>query len=627
MSLFAELKRRNVFRVGIAYAVVAWLVMQIADVMIDNIGAPPWLFKFIVLVLAIGLPVALVFAWAFEMTPEGLKRESAADSTRPVTGHTGRKLDRVIVVGLLLVAGYFFWESRHPGNPDTVPAVAPAQQAEQDVADANKAAPAPEQPARAHSIAILPFLNMSPDPDQDYFSDGVTEEIINAVVKIPGVQVPARTSVFGYKGHQGDVRKIGQELGVAYVLEGSVRTQGDQVRVTAQLIKVDDGFHLWSEAFDRRVENIFAVQEEIAAAIAEQLVGELGEDVSTVPNRTSNMQAYDLYLQGRAALRRREDASVDLLTRAAEADPEFAPAWAALAIAYQSIPEDNATASEVADRALALDPENVDALDAKGSALRDLRHWREAEALLDRALAIDPNSAELLEDYAEFLAYTGRVREALQATTRGMAIDHSLRPLVFAHVEALLSNGRAREAFDLAVETVEQYPDKQWTWFLLVPVWFDPANIAAGRKPPPMPRSDPPPDAPDWVQKWLELPEHVRGDGLTAEDIALLKTLLEEASNPGAGEAPTLVSRTGTSGIRALLMAAGEFDFVLAADLAREKGSNPLNEWNWTPFTRPLRELPDFQKYLERAGLIAYWDGTQWPDWCRREAEGVVKCH
>ena len=626
MSLFTELKRRNVFRVAIAYAVVAWLVMQVADVMIDNIGAPPWLFKFIVLLLAIGLPVALVFAWAFELTPEGLKREKDVDRTQSIASQTGRKLDRVIIVVLVLAVAYLFWESRGPGQPLTVPADSHAKSPAQRDSAANAQAPDAERPARAHSIAILPFLNMSPDPDQDYFSDGVTEEIINAVVKIPGVQVPARTSVFGYKGHQGDVRKIGQELGVAYVLEGSVRTQGDQVRVTAQLIKVDDGFHVWSEAFDRRVENIFAVQEEIAAAIAEQLVGELGEGVRTVPNRTSNMLAYDLYLQGRAALRQRQDASVDLLTRATEADPEFAPAWAALAIAYQSVPEDNAKASEAADKALALDPDNVDALDAKGSALRDLWHWREAETYYDRALAIDPNSAELLEDYAEFLAYTGRMREALQATSRGMAIDHALLPLVFAHLEALVSNGRAGEAFDLAVETVENHPDKTWMWSVMVPVWLDPANLAAGRKPPPWPRSDPTPDAPDWVRKWLEMPERIRGGGLTAEDIALLKTWLESASRPGVGEARIEASRTDTSGFRAMLMAAGEFDFVLAADLAMVEAGGPLNEWNWTPFARPLREHPDFQRYLQQAGLIDYWDKTEWPDWCRREAEGVVKC-
>ena len=322
--------------------------------------------------------------------------------------------------------------------------------------------------------------------DQEYFSDGITEEIINALVKIPGLSVPARTSVFEFKGHKGDVRKIGERLGVANVLEGSVRSQGDQVRITAQLIKVDDGFHIWSETFDRRLENIFVVQEEIAAAIALALLGELGGSLQTVPNKTRNMAAYDTYLKGRAALRKRQDEAVPLLEQATQADPTFAPAMAALAIAYQSVAGNVDQAMSTAQKALALAPDNVDALNAMGAGLRSKRRWLEAEQYFDKALAIDPNSAELLEDYAEFLAYVGRTEEALAITTRGMEIDPMLLPLFAAHVEALVSNQRGDEAHELISKALknEESPMQQARiyWFML-PVVFNPAPEVAALPP------------------------------------------------------------------------------------------------------------------------------------------------
>jgi TolB-like protein len=396
------------------------------------------------LLLLLGLPLVLLFSWIFELTPDGIKREKDIEQDKSVTARTGRKLSWVIVAAAALAARLFLSTARD-GSEQSTEAVT--------------------QPAASRSVAVLPFVNMSPDPEQDYFSDGITEEIINAVVKIPGLSVPARTSVFEFRDHRGDVREIGASLGVGHVLEGSVRTQGDEVRITAQLTKVNDGFHLWSETFDHKLKNIFAVQEEIAVAIAEALIGELGTNVEIVPNQTRNMAAYDTYLKGRAALRNREEEAVTLLEQATEADPEFAPAWAALAIAYQSVREDYQKGMPTARKALALDAENVDALNTMGAALRQLRRWKEAEKYFDRALAIDPNSAELLEDHAEFLSLVGRTREALVITSRGMEIDSHPVPLALAHVDALASNGHFDDAEQLAHNLIkESWSGQRWCW-------------------------------------------------------------------------------------------------------------------------------------------------------------------
>ncbi len=614
MSFFEELRRRNVVRVGIAYAVVAWLLLQVADVLIDNIGAPDWVFRTLLLVIGIGFPLALVFAWAFEMTPEGIKRDRDVDPAAAATAGTGRRLDRLIIVALVLALAYFVYESRFS------PGTAEPASVEPEPAMAQEAT----EPAQAgRSVAVLPFVNMSSDPEREYFSDGITEEIINAVVKIPGVSVPARTTVFAYKGHQRDLREVGAELGVSHILEGSIRSQADQVRVTAQLIKVDDGFHLWSETYDRQLDNIFAVQEEIAAAIARQLTGELQGGVTTVPNRTRNMEAYDLYLKGRAALRQRADASRDLLHAAIEADPDFAPAYAALAIAYQSTNEDNDMALVMAEKALAIDPENVDALNAKGAALRTQRNWLEAEALLEQALAIDPNSAELLEDYAEFLAYTGRSAEALEITTRGIGLDPALLPLAAAHLEALLTNGKSAEAHSYALELMADYPDLPWIWLVAMPVWMDAANRAEHANLPPAPHFETQARGSAFellaerTARVVAVAERVYAGTHDDGDIQLLRQEYGDSSNdnvPSGAE-------------RALLVSVGEADFLIGEDLARfDVTEVAMNEWNWAPLFSPLRQHPDFPKFLERAGLIAYWDATEWPDYCRRNDDGEVTC-
>ena len=332
MSMFNELKRRNVFRVGIAYAVVAWLVMQIADVVINNIGAPDWVFQVIMLVLGIGFPVVLIFAWAFEMTPEGIKKEKNVDRTQSVTHQTGRKLDRMII-GIMAVVIAFLVLDRFVLVDEDKQLDAETQLvvAEDEAEPVVEAGP---------SVAVLPFVNMSDDTSNEYFSDGLTETLLHMLAQLPGLHVAARTSSFAFKGQSTSIGEIATALGVAHILEGSVQKAGERVRITAQLIRADDGFHVWSQNYDRTLEDIFAIQDEIAKDVADALdTSLLGGSTQTLQGvETSNLTAFESYLRG---LEQQAifsygslDAAEDHFKQALAGDPEFTDARLALARNY-----------------------------------------------------------------------------------------------------------------------------------------------------------------------------------------------------------------------------------------------------------------------------------------------------
>ena len=283
MSLIQELKRRNVIRVGIAYLVGAWVLLQFADFVLDAISAPNWILQVFILAAAIGLPVALIFSWVFEMTPDGIRRESQIDRSRSVAPATGRKLDRVIITFMAAAILILVTDRLLGPEEQKAPGLAVEPVTEPSAVDPSADKPAENSTADPHSIAVLPFVNMSSDLEQEYFSDGITEEILNRLAGVRGLQVAARTSAFSFKGDNRDVREIAQLLGVGNILEGSVRKAGDQVRITAQLIRASDGFHLWSEAYDRKLENIFAIQDDIASEIADAL--EISLSISSQPAR------------------------------------------------------------------------------------------------------------------------------------------------------------------------------------------------------------------------------------------------------------------------------------------------------------------------------------------------------
>ena len=282
-SLFQELKRRNVFRVAIAYMAVAWLILQVSDIVLDNIAAPVWLMKALMFFLLIGFPVAVLFAWAYEMTPEGIKKEKDVDRSQSITNQTGQKLNRTIIVVLLAAVGFLLIDKFMPREP---------------VAET----PAAAEAATEKSVAVLPFVAMSRGPDDEFFADGLTEEILNSLTRVPELLVTARTSAFHFKDKDIPIPEIASKLGVAHVVEGSVRRDGDRLRVTAQLIRAADGFHLWSENYDRETEDTFGVQTDIAEKIASAL--DVFLDDETLERMKSsgfrNPEAYVAYQKGQA---------------------------------------------------------------------------------------------------------------------------------------------------------------------------------------------------------------------------------------------------------------------------------------------------------------------------------------
>ncbi|MFQ6006153.1 MAG: winged helix-turn-helix domain-containing protein, partial [Woeseia sp.] len=305
-TLFSELKRRNVVRVAIAYGIVAWLLIEVTATTFPVLTLPDWTATLVTVLLLVGFPVALLFAWAFELTPEGLKKEKDVDRSESITHVTGRKLDFIIITVLVLALGYFAYDKF---------LLQPASDSQQMV---------------EKSIAVLPFVNISSDKEQEYFSDGITEEILNSLASVKGLKVTGRTSSFAFKEQNQDLRRIGGILGVEHILEGSVRRSGTTVRIAAQLVQVEDGFHLWSETFDRELDDIFTIQDEIAAAVVEQLKITLLSEAPT--SRQTDQEVYELVLQARFFANRRrqgDDAiALDYYERAIAIDPGYAPAWA-----------------------------------------------------------------------------------------------------------------------------------------------------------------------------------------------------------------------------------------------------------------------------------------------------------
>ena len=419
-NLFAELKRRNVVRVGIAYVVVGWIVMQIADTMAPALKLPDWTATLIAFLLVLGLPLALFFSWAFEMTPQGLKKTHEVDADDSITHSTGRKLDFMIIGALVLGLGYFVWESRFAG--------------EGPPAKAEKAADA--ELASARSVAVLPFVNISSDPEQEYFSDGITEEILNSLVKLKGLEVAGRTSSFAFKGKNQDLRTIGQALGVSHIIEGSVRKAGVRIRITAQLVRADNGFHLWSETYDRELTDIFALQDEIAASIARALEVELLGGVETSTTAAVNVEAYDLYLKGLQGLRVSSFEALQMaeenFAAAARIDPDFADAYARQALAIWelvntgALPESGLDrVEEIAQQALAIDPDLSTAHVALALAAIDKDEADEEKAVrhAERALALGEADAENLAKLARVLSRTGDFERANRLFQQALRLD------------------------------------------------------------------------------------------------------------------------------------------------------------------------------------------------------------
>ncbi|MBT4523200.1 MAG: hypothetical protein HOC23_24630 [Halieaceae bacterium] len=394
-GLFAELKRRNVFRVGIAYLALAWVVIEVTDMAVPALNLPDSLNSIVFYLGIIGFPFALFFAWAFELTPQGLMKSEDVDQDQSVAHSTGRKLDFLVIALLAIAVLFMVWDGYLTPQPQ--PETPPVTEA-----------PAPD--INAASIAVLPFSDMSPDKDQAYFSDGISEELLNVLARIEGLHVASRTSAFSYKDSGLDIREIAGELGVAHVLEGSVRKAGNKVRITAQLIDTATDRHLWSDTYDRDLTDIFAVQDEIATAIVEALKETMGLEVApeiSVTADTANMSAYDLYLKGWQYFLARDHLTeaIAFLEEATRLDPKFTRAFEGLSATYSIMPfyslndrDYIALANETADKALALDGNLpfMHAIKAGNIASTLGGDVGRAIAGYDRAIALAPNNATIL---------------------------------------------------------------------------------------------------------------------------------------------------------------------------------------------------------------------------------------
>jgi len=436
VSFFSELKRRNVFRVGIAYAVTAWILLQVADLVLENLSAPPIVMKVFMLALAIGFPIALIFAWAFELTPEGLKLEKDVDRSQSITHVTAQRMNRNIIIALAIAVVLLLVDKFTPdmGSGSISPGVTSTEVSSQE--GKLNLTPDSQAEAREQSIAVLPFVDMSPDGDQGYFADGISEEILNVLVKTHSLKVAGRTSSFQFRGRNEDLRTIGEQLGVENILEGSIRKANNRVRITAQLVKASDGFHLWSETYDRELTDIFSIQDEIARAITDALAIELNltEDQPTLASvSTANMEAYDRYLEAKGLIARRLDfeRAITLLKEAIEMDPDFAAAWASgaqahsLAIYYLTIDaeEYKNTAEKMARRALEIDPDLAAAYSVLGDVYRDRYEWAKARENYLHALALNPDDSEANEQFAQMLWRVSYFNEALEYSTRAIDLD------------------------------------------------------------------------------------------------------------------------------------------------------------------------------------------------------------
>jgi len=615
MSFFEELKRRNVFRVGIAYTVATWLLIQVTDIVFPRIGLPDSAVTLVIALLAIGFVPALIFAWAFEMTPDGIKKEADVDRTQSIMPQTARKLDRIIILSLALVVAWFLVDEYY----------LEPQQAEQSVLSAASSPAPPDQSIEiVKSIAVLPFVNMSADADNEYFSDGISEELLNVLVKVNALRVASRTSSFNYKGSELSMTEIARELGVRHILEGSVRKAGNRVRITAQLINAKSDRHIWSETYERELVDIFDIQEEISNNIVTALKIALNVDETTAMGRaqrpTENPEAYELYLQGRFAWRQRHEdnirKSIELFEKALTIDPDFARAHEALATAWSVLPawsdfsssESALNAKPHAVRALELDPTLSEARAVLAEAIFDEHRWANGIAEYRKAVSNDPRNPTLHQWLGEALGYMGFNAQALEQ----MQIAYQLDPaspvinqsmvwlasanleddLALKHAAITSSLGLADRAVLNAIDSLGRKGD----WATIF-AWLDsqdnvqPIEASCMRS-----RQDP-----------------TLREQLPAQLDEYMKSLGDKKPSP---EIIFCLARTGQA----------ERAAKLALVDVKENSQDIVEFWLSDTAAGAMRQTQAFKTVLEELGLLDFYREYGWPDLCRPVDEDDFEC-
>ena len=605
-SFISELRRRNVIRAAAFYAASAWLIVQVATQVFPFFDVPSWTVRWIVIAAVIGFPFLLAFAWFYEFTPQGLKRESEVDRDASITRATGRRLDRWIIavmalaIVVLLANQFALRRNDHAGGT---------------TAELDK------------SIAVLPFTDLSPAHDQEYFSDGVAEELLNALAKLKDLKVAGRTSSFSFKGKNDDLRAIGKALGVANILEGSLRKQGEKVRITAQLIQVSDGFHLWSDTYDGDVSDVFALQERIARAIANKLeiVLKGGAGQRIVPVKTTNTQALDLYFKATDIFNRRDSAhfgeAIEALEAATRLDPKAASLQARLAAVMAIAPTymagaDTATllagAEEHARIASELDPTLAEPFGALGASLVVQRRFADARAAFERAREIDPDDTTSAMWRATTLIITGYVQQGNGVLDDLLEVDPKLpiallwRGTSYADAGDMIDAERllqgaaeAKLAFaglGLALVAKARHDDAEAIRQLAIAMRALDTGL--------------PPEMPD-----------VLAAGIFGDAAARARAL--DAAHAYLDSHPPIVSGV----VVYALMQMGEPSRVLAITLAAPTTNDAvfLSEL-FQPGGREARMLPEFPAFARKVGLAEVWDRYGPPDHCRREDSGEYLC-
>jgi TolB-like protein len=605
-SFVAELQRRNVIRAAAFYAASAWLLVQVATQVFPFFNVPNWTVRWIVIAAVVGFPFMLAFAWFYEFTPQGLKRESQIDPAESITRHTGKKLDRWIIAIMavaivLLVTNQFVLRK-----------------------DDNAAASTEATPVK--SIAVLPFTDLSPGHDQEYFSDGIAEELLNALAKLKDLKVAGRTSSFSFKGKNDDLRVIGKALSVANILEGSLRKQGDKVRITAQLIQVSDGFHLWSETYDGDLSDVFALQERIARAIAEKLEIVLQGDSAQriVPVATTNPEAHALYLQATGIFNRREGArfpdAIAQLEQAIKLDPKFARAHARLAALVAIAPTYTvidpavaaASAEEHARIASELDPGLAEPYGALGQSLSIHRRFVEARAAFEHARELDPDDTTSTLWYATELIMTGYRGQGNAMLDHLLEIDPMLPT-------ALLWRGASYAyAGDMvnAERLLKRAADAKLVFAGLGLSFIDDARHQTAAAIEELSTAFKsldtilPKDAPD------VLAAGILGDASArARALEMIDRLVE--SKPPV--VPGLI-------VYALMRMDEPARAVSIIQNGFTSNDAVFLSLMWSPYGRNVRTLPEFPEFVRKIGFTDVWNKYGEPDDCRRVAPSDYVC-
>jgi len=570
----AELKRRNVPRIAAFYAAAGWLVVQIATQVLPVFEMPTWMMRVVVVAVVLGFPCALLFAWFYELTPEGLKRESEVDRSESTARSSGRKLDRWIV-GILAAAVVVLLANQfvpHRNRTDS---------------------------ALAKAIAVLPLANDTGDPANEYFSDGLSEELISALAQIKELRVIGRTSSFHFKNTNEESKVIGAALGVGYLLEGSVRKSADRARIAVNLVRVVDGVNAWSQIYDRALPNIFGVQAEIAQSVADALKVTLLGDAARNPDAPSNQNydTYTAYLQGRFYEQRYTAAdlrkAIDYYDAAVRSDPHYGLAYAALSkswwafgdITGENVAEANRKAREAAERAVAEEPNLADGHSALGQILVSVdRNAKAAEASYRRAAALAPASVEPKIGLASVIADFGQIEEAVELLQEAVRLEPLTANAHFDLARLLTSLGHYDEAAKSARKAIELQPGGAGTWEMLALVEAKRGDGEAALKAAAQ-ETDP-----DWRAYAMALAQQARGDKTAAD--ASLNALIAGHSDDMSFQIATVYAFRGD--------ADKTFEWL---DRAYEKQDPGVMAIIDNPFTQDLRSDPRFAAFCKKVGL------------------------